>query len=120
MPWALISLLLAVDPTNPPAPPQQSGVSFPTAKAVDAVQACLTDKLAEVGEVAAMEPDRGSIILLIRGNPEGPMVIELAPKAPVSEALRRLCRNLTGRVMDGQADKNAISIFSFLKGKKAG
>jgi hypothetical protein len=54
-------------------------VSFPTAKAVDAVQACLTDKLAEVGEVAAMEPDRGSIILLIRGNPEGPMVIELAP-----------------------------------------
>ncbi len=79
MPWALISLLLAVDPTNPPAPPQQSGVSFPTAKAVDAVQACLTDKLAEVGEVAAMEPDRGSIILLIRGNPEGPMVIELAP-----------------------------------------
>jgi pilus assembly protein CpaE len=50
----------------------------------------------------------------------GQMVIELAPKAPVSEALRRLCRNLTGRVMDGQADKNAISIFSFLKGKKAG
>jgi len=50
----------------------------------------------------------------------GQMVIELAPKAPVSEALRRLCRNLTGRVMDGQADKNAISIFSLLKGKKAG
>jgi len=50
----------------------------------------------------------------------GQMVIELAPKAPVSEALRRLCRNLTGRTMDGQADKNAISIFSFLKGKKAG
>jgi pilus assembly protein CpaE len=49
----------------------------------------------------------------------GQMVIELAPKAPVSEALRRLCRNLTGRSMDGPADKNAISIFSFLKGKKA-
>jgi pilus assembly protein CpaE len=50
----------------------------------------------------------------------GQMVIELAPKAPVSEALRRLCRNLTGRTMDGAAGKNAISIFSFLKGKKAG
>ena len=49
----------------------------------------------------------------------GQMVIELAPKAPVSEALRRLCRNLTGRTMDGPANKNSISIFSFLKGKKA-
>ena len=80
MPWALISLLLAADPTNPPPAPEPSpGVAFATAKAVDAVQACLTDKLSEVGEVAAMEPDRGSIILLVRGNPEGPMVLELAP-----------------------------------------
>jgi pilus assembly protein CpaE len=50
----------------------------------------------------------------------GQMVIELAPKSPISEALRRLCRNLTGRAMEGSADKNSISIFSFLKGKKAG
>ena len=48
----------------------------------------------------------------------GQMVIELAPKAVVSEALRRLCRSLTGRTMDGQAGKNTASIFSFLKGKK--
>jgi pilus assembly protein CpaE len=47
----------------------------------------------------------------------GQMVIELAPKAPVSEALRRLCRAITGRSMQG-ASKNATSIFSFLKGKK--
>ncbi len=47
----------------------------------------------------------------------GQMVIELAPKAPVSEALRRLCRVITGRTMQGAANKNA-SIFSFLKGKK--
>src|SRR3954464_7435644 len=50
----------------------------------------------------------------------GQMVIELAPKAPVSESLRRLCRTLTGRTMQGVTGKNAISIFSFLKGKKAG
>src|SRR3569623_1787694 len=50
----------------------------------------------------------------------GQMVIELAPKAPVSEALRRLCRALTGRTMDGVVAKNSASIFSFLKGKKAG
>jgi hypothetical protein len=80
VPWALISLLLAVDPTNPPAPPEKpAGVTFPTAKSIDALQACLTDKLADVGEIAAVQPERGSTILLVRGNPEGPMVIELSP-----------------------------------------
>jgi pilus assembly protein CpaE len=48
----------------------------------------------------------------------GQMVIELAPKAPVSEALRRLCRAITGRTMQGTANRNAASIFSFFKGKK--
>jgi pilus assembly protein CpaE len=47
----------------------------------------------------------------------GQMVIELSPKAPVSEALRRLCRALTGRTADSA--KGSASIFSFLKGKKA-
>jgi pilus assembly protein CpaE len=46
----------------------------------------------------------------------GQMVIELSPKAPVSEALRRLCRALTGR--SGESAKGSASIFSFLKGKK--
>ena len=48
----------------------------------------------------------------------GQMVIELAPKAPVSEAVRRLCRALTGRTMQGVVPRNSVSIFSFLKGKK--
>jgi pilus assembly protein CpaE len=48
----------------------------------------------------------------------GQMVIELAPKAPVSEALRQLCRAITGRTMQGAVSKNSVSIFSFLKGKK--
>ncbi len=47
----------------------------------------------------------------------GQMVIELAPKTAVSEAVRRLCRALTGRNASESA-KNATSIFSFLKGKK--
>ena len=46
----------------------------------------------------------------------GQMVIELAPKAPVSEAVRRLCRSLTGR--SASANAKTTSIFSFLKGKK--
>lgn len=49
----------------------------------------------------------------------GQMVIELAPKAPVSESLRRLCRLLAGRSGEHQADRNSASIFSFLKGRKS-
>jgi pilus assembly protein CpaE len=45
----------------------------------------------------------------------GQMVIEVSPKAPVSESVRRLCRALTGRTVDAS---NSGSIFSFLKGKK--
>jgi pilus assembly protein CpaE len=47
----------------------------------------------------------------------GQMVMEVQPKAPVSESVRRLCRALTGR--NPAANKNATSIFSFLKGKQA-
>ena len=47
----------------------------------------------------------------------GQMVIELAPKAPVAEALRGLCRTLTGRAAPAPATKT-VSIFSFLKAKK--
>jgi len=48
----------------------------------------------------------------------GQMVIELAPKAPVAESLRQLCRTITGRAMQGATAKNSVSIFSFLKAKK--
>jgi pilus assembly protein CpaE len=48
----------------------------------------------------------------------GQMVIETSPKAPVSEAMRALCRAITGRTMQGAEAKNTSSIFSFLKGKK--
>jgi pilus assembly protein CpaE len=47
----------------------------------------------------------------------GQMLLEVAPKAQISESMRRLARSLTGRTGDGQ--KSATSIFSFLKGKKS-
>src|SRR6202000_3057638 len=47
----------------------------------------------------------------------GQMVIELAPKSPVAEALRKLCRSLTARGLQTPANKN-VSLFAFLKGKK--
>lgn len=47
----------------------------------------------------------------------GQMVMEIAPRAPVSEQVRQLCRALTGR--NAAAPSRAVpSLLSFLKGKK--
>ncbi len=48
----------------------------------------------------------------------GQMVMEVAPKAPVTESLRQLCRSITGRALQGVVAKNSISFFRFLKVKK--
>ena len=48
----------------------------------------------------------------------GQMLLEVQPKAPTSEALRRLASTLTGREAEA-APKGVASILSFLKGKKA-
>jgi pilus assembly protein CpaE len=48
----------------------------------------------------------------------GQMLLELQPKAPVSESLRRLAGILTGRQPEAAA-KGVSSLFSFLRGKKA-
>ncbi len=50
------------------------------------------------------------------GN-NGQMLMEVQPKAPASEALRRLGETVTGRVVPAD-DKGAIPFLSFLKGKK--
>jgi pilus assembly protein CpaE len=47
----------------------------------------------------------------------GQMLLELQPKAAISESVRKLARSLTGRSGAG-ADRGASSIFSFLKSKK--
>jgi pilus assembly protein CpaE len=48
----------------------------------------------------------------------GQMLIEVQPRAGISESVRRLARGLTGRQAE-QPSRNNSSIFSFLKGKKA-
>lgn len=48
----------------------------------------------------------------------GQMLLEMSPKAQISESVRRLARDLTGRTAEVQS-KGGSSIFSFLKGKKA-
>ncbi len=67
----------------------------------------------EPAAVIAFEP-----ALFGQAANNGQMIIELAPKAPVSEALRQLCRVITGRTMQGVADRNTTSIFKFFKGRK--
>ena len=52
------------------------------------------------------------------GN-NGQMLLEVQPKAPVSESIRRLARTLTGRETAGAAaDKTPSSILNFLKARK--
>jgi pilus assembly protein CpaE len=48
----------------------------------------------------------------------GQMIMELAPKAPVSESLRQLCRSLTGRGAAAEA-RASNSLLAFLKGKRS-
>jgi pilus assembly protein CpaE len=51
------------------------------------------------------------------GN-NGQMVLEIAPKAPVSDSLRKLARILTGREAPASTEKSPSSILSFLKSRK--
>ena len=50
------------------------------------------------------------------GN-NGQMVLEIAPKVPVSDSLRKLARVLTGREAPASSEKSS-SILSFLKSRK--
>src|SRR6202012_3241968 len=52
------------------------------------------------------------------GN-NGQMLIEVQPKAPSSEAVRRLARALTGRTASAVNEKQSSSLLSFLKKKQA-
>ncbi len=51
------------------------------------------------------------------GN-NGQMLLEIAPKSPISENLRKIARILTGREAPANADKSSSSILSFLKSRK--
>ncbi|HXS05485.1 MAG TPA: pilus assembly protein CpaE [Rhizomicrobium sp.] len=51
------------------------------------------------------------------GN-NGQMLLEVQPKAPISDSIRRLSRLLTGREAMPATEKNAPSILNFLKSRK--
>jgi hypothetical protein len=76
---ALMLMLLAAGSAPPPVAQQGPGASYKSAKSVDTLEACLTEKLTDVGEVVSLKTEDDTTILLVRDNPEGPMTIELAP-----------------------------------------
>ena len=76
-PFAL-SLLLASFAASPDVQQAGPGETFQTTKALDAIQACLTDKLSERGEVTAVKAD-GMTTLMLRQSQSELMLIDLAP-----------------------------------------
>jgi len=76
----LASLVLAVLVFNSPAAARQEpGATYHSAKTLPALQKCLTDKLANVGEVVAVKADKDTTTLVLRDIAEGPMTIDLEP-----------------------------------------
>jgi hypothetical protein len=77
---ALIATLLVAGATEAAAPREQGpGATYHSTKSLAALQKCLTDKLANVGEVVAVKSDKDTTTLVLRNIPDGPMTIDLAP-----------------------------------------
>ena len=69
---------------------------------------------ARAGKLRQAEPARSAVVGI---DCRGPL-LTLVADAYRKRRLRRLARSLTGRAATASSDKNAASIFSFLKSKK--
>ncbi|HLO20911.1 MAG TPA: hypothetical protein VK192_10525 [Sphingomicrobium sp.] len=78
---ALIATLLVTGGAKAPAPTEgdPGTTTYHSTKNLAALQQCLTDKLADVGEVVAVKSDKDTTTLVLRNIPDGPMTIDLAP-----------------------------------------
>ena len=82
-----------------PAAKQPTPVLFKSAKTLDALDQCLTQKLSEDGEVVAVHTEQDKTTLVLRNVPGGPMTIDLAPPTvtvtsyflPETRALVKAC-----------------------------
>lgn len=83
--WPILSAaLLSTGALQAQAPQvHDAGHTYQSTKSLDVLQQCLTDKLASVGEVVAVKPGDGTTTLVLRGIPEGPMTIDLAPPSVI-------------------------------------
>lgn len=75
----LLSLLFAAYAVDSSAEPQQAPVaSYKTVKTLAALEQCLTDSLAQLGDVTAVKFEKSTTLMLRKGT-EAPMLIEIAP-----------------------------------------
>ncbi|MFL6737223.1 MAG: hypothetical protein ACJ8F4_09240 [Sphingomonas sp.] len=56
-----------------------AAATYHSTKSLAALQRCLTEKLANIGEVVAVRSDKDTTTLVLRNIPDGPMTIDLAP-----------------------------------------
>ena len=112
MPRTSIELVKSARPNDAPPRLVLNQVGMPKRPEIPAKDFAETMGL-DPAAVIAFEP-----ALFGQAANNGQMVIEAAPKAPVSEALRRLCRNSHRPHHARSGNKNAVSIFSFLEGQK--
>ena len=78
----LIAALLIADATAaPPAtePVPVTAITYHSKRTLAALQKCLTENLAGIGEVVAVKSDEEVTTLVLRNIPEGAMTIDLAP-----------------------------------------
>lgn len=76
MQFVALALVLAFSANDPPQGP---GETYKSAKTLPALQSCLTDKLARIGDVTDITVD-GITTLMVRESPADPvMLIDLAP-----------------------------------------
>jgi len=78
---AFVSILLIVSSGTSPdvAAPEGAMSIFQTTKGLADLQKCLTKAFSDIGEVVAVNLEKNSTTLLVRDNPDGPMVIDIAP-----------------------------------------
>src|SRR6478672_13461209 len=98
--WLILAAAMQASATDTlPAAKPPTPVSFQSAKTLEALDQCLTQKLSEVGEVVAVHTDQDKTTLVLRNVPGGPMTIDLAPPTvkvtsyflPETRALVKAC-----------------------------
>ena len=58
--------------------PQPPSAIYETAKAIPALEQCLTDSLSKLGDVTSIQTE-GTTTLMLKTGTESPMLIDLAP-----------------------------------------
>lgn len=90
----LLGLLLVPSATSAPGAPSGPAATYHTAKALPALETCLTESLSTRGEITAVNSE-GIVTLMLSASGKTPMLIDLAPpKVTVTTKFARGTRKL--------------------------